>query len=175
MLVLLPDDHLEQVQERRRQWGAAKQDEVWNGIHHLRPVGSHSGLQQELALLLSPRARERGLVAVLGAFEPRELGERRVSDLASPGLRGDQVSTAALAVEIVTGGEDSQRRLPGLAADGVGELVIVDLGRQTVDWLSLIGDEYRPVERSGLIVLGPEELAERIDWPPSAPATDEQR
>ncbi|MDX6682995.1 MAG: hypothetical protein QOG94_3034, partial [Solirubrobacteraceae bacterium] len=36
---------------------------------------------------------------------------------------------------------------------------------RTVTWLALHDGEYRPVERSGLIELGPTELAERLDWP----------
>jgi hypothetical protein len=33
-------------------------------------------------------------------------------------------------------------------------------------WLELVGEEYRPIERSGPI-LGASDLTEQIDWPPS--------
>jgi hypothetical protein len=46
----------------------------------------------------------------------------------------------------------------------------IDPDKQTVDWLALREGDYRPVHRSGLIDLGPMELAERIDWPPIGPA-----
>jgi hypothetical protein len=35
----------------------------------------------------------------------------------------------------------------------------------SVDWLGLEASRYRPVERSALLNLGPDELAEQIDWP----------
>jgi hypothetical protein len=34
-----------------------------------------------------------------------------------------------------------------------------------VTWLALHDREYAPVQRSGLIELGPTELAEQLDWP----------
>jgi hypothetical protein len=51
------------------------------------------------------------------------------------------------------------------AADHVGEVVIVDPEKRSVDWLTLVGGEYRVLECSGLIELGPDELATLIDWP----------
>lgn len=165
MLVLLTEAHFEEVQARRHEWGADKQDEVWDGIQHLVPVGTHSTLQQALALCLLPRAAEHGLVPVLGAFERREPGDRCASDVGPSRLRGDRASTAALAVEIVTRGDDFRQRLPLLADDRVGEVVIIDLGRRTADWFALVGSEYAPVETSRLIDLGPAKLAEMIEWP----------
>jgi hypothetical protein len=48
----------------------------------------------------------------------------------------------------------------------VGELLIVDPQERRVHWLGLnAGGDYRAIERSPLIALGPAELAERIDWP----------
>jgi hypothetical protein len=38
-----------------------------------------------------------------------------------------------------------------------------------VDWLALEQGEYRSIQRSALIELGPVELAERIDWPTVEP------
>jgi hypothetical protein len=43
--------------------------------------------------------------------------------------------------------------------------VIVDPGKRAVDWLGLRAGKYHPLDRSGLIDLGPAALAERIDWP----------
>jgi len=34
-----------------------------------------------------------------------------------------------------------------------------------VHWLELTEGEYRPINQSGLVELGPAELAQRIDWP----------
>ena len=51
----------------------------------------------------------------------------------------------------------------------VDELLIVDLQKRSVDWLGLgPNGEYRAIERSRLIELGPAELVQRLDWPPPA-------
>lgn len=56
--------------------------------------------------------------------------------------------------------------MPFYAERGVDELVIVDPEQRAVVWLGLQGNrEYRPVERSAVIELGPVELAGQIDWP----------
>jgi hypothetical protein len=47
----------------------------------------------------------------------------------------------------------------------VDELLIVDPAERKVVWLALCDGEYALVERSGLIELGPAELAEQLDWP----------
>jgi len=74
--------------------------------------------------------------------------------------------TAALIVEIVSPGDETWDKLPFYAKHHVDEVLIVDLEKRSVDWLALAGGGYRPLEdRSGLIDLGPAELAQRIDWP----------
>ncbi len=57
------------------------------------------------------------------------------------------------------------RSCPSYAAHHVDEVLIVDPAKHTVHWLALADGEYREVERSTLIDLGPVELAEQIDWP----------
>jgi hypothetical protein len=42
--------------------------------------------------------------------------------------------------------------------------LIIDPREHSVAWLCLADGEYQPTERSGLIDLGPSELAEQIDW-----------
>lgn len=68
-------------------------------------------------------------------------------------------------VEIVSPEDETWQKLPLYAAHGVDEVLIVDPEERSVHWLALAGDKYREVERSGLIELGREELAKRIDWP----------
>ncbi|MGH2927606.1 MAG: Uma2 family endonuclease, partial [Solirubrobacteraceae bacterium] len=77
--------------------------------------------------------------------------------------------TVALAIEIVSPGDDSGAKLGFYAAHGVDELLIVDPRNRSVDWLGLQGGEYRPLSCSGLIDLGPAQLAQRLDWPPHTP------
>jgi hypothetical protein len=47
----------------------------------------------------------------------------------------------------------------------VDEVLIVDPRERKIHWLGLRDSNYAPIERSALIDLGPNELAERIDWP----------
>jgi hypothetical protein len=68
-------------------------------------------------------------------------------------------------VEIVLPGDESWAKLDFYASHRVEELLIVDPQAQTVEWLSLAGEDYRPTERSGLIACGAAELDQRIDWP----------
>ena len=140
-----------------------KFDEVWSGIHHLQPVGPHSQLQQAIAVRLHPLAAERGLVAVLGAYEPRDPAESR-SDIAPPTLRGDQAASAILGVKIVGHAEDTHGQLSALAADQVRELVRIDVETRTVDWFALVGEDYEPVDRSRMIDCSPATLALTIEW-----------
>lgn len=73
--------------------------------------------------------------------------------------------TAALVVEIVSPEDRSRQKLPFYATYHVDEVLVVDPRERTIDWLALVGSEYRGVPRSGLIDLGPSELAEKINWP----------
>jgi len=163
MLVLLDRDHLNEVLARRRAWGADKLDEVWEGVPHLgQQVGRHGSLQQQLALLLGGPAEERGLVAVLGAYEPcppgspfGESGER---------VRGDSAGTAALAVEIVDA-DHAEDRLAALAADRINEVVLIDPGAHTVRWLRLADGDYGPTDASRVIDVAADALAESVNWP----------
>jgi hypothetical protein len=68
-------------------------------------------------------------------------------------------------LEIVSPNDRTWEKLPFYAKHDVDELLIVDPQQRSVDWLALAEGEYRPVERSGVIELGPAELAEQIDWP----------
>ncbi len=70
-----------------------------------------------------------------------------------------------LVVEIVSPGDETWQKLPFYAAHKVDEVLIADPQTRAVNWLGLAGGEYGPIERSGLIDLGRDELAERIDWP----------
>jgi hypothetical protein len=54
---------------------------------------------------------------------------------------------------------------PFYAEHHVDEVVLVDPAEHTVSWLALRKGGYEHVQRSGLIDLGPAELAEQLDWP----------
>jgi Uma2 family endonuclease len=170
-LVLDPQPReLEQLMERRRVSGLHRLDEVWEGVLHMvpAPTGPHAYIAQQLAELLGAPARAVGLVP---AMHEINLGSSehdfRVPDgcLHREIPRETWFPTAALAVEIRSPGDESWQKLPFYAAHGVDEVLIVDPAEHAVHWLALTDGEYRDVERSGLIDLGPAELAARIDWP----------
>jgi len=165
-----PPPELEALLERRREAGVDRLDEVWEGVHHMVPGPSfeHAHVAQRLGELLGPLARAAGLVPTMHEFN---LGEDehdfRVPDggLHRPGAAGVWLSTAALVVEILSPGDESWQKLPFYAARDVDEVLIVDPIERTATWLGLRDGEYQPVWRSGLIELGPTELAEQLDWP----------
>ena len=173
MATLVLDPHapgLETLLESRRVSGLDRLDEVWEGVLHMVPAPTfeHAQISQQLAEILGPLARGAGLVAAMGEFNLGDsLHDFRVPDggLHRPGASGTWLHTAAIAVEIVSPSDETWQKLPFYAAHEVDELLIVDPEKRTVDWLGLADGEYRPLERSGLIDLGPNELVERIDWP----------
>ena len=85
--------------------------------------------------------------------------------LVRPGADAVYLTTAALALEIVSPGDESWAKLEFYAAHGVEELLIIDPEEKTVSWMGLEGAEYKHLKRSRLIELGAAELAQRIDWP----------
>lgn len=165
-----PPPELEALLERRRQAGVDRLDEVWQGVLHMVPGPSleHARISQHLAVLLDGPAHAAGLMPAMSEFN---LGESehdfRVPDggLHRPGAAGVWHATAAMVVEILSPDDESRQKLPFYAEHDVDEVLLVDPAERTVTWLALHDGEYAPVARSGLIELGPTELAERLDWP----------
>ena len=154
--------------ERRRRLGLDRGDEVWEGVLHMVPAphSAHGKLDRRVARLLDAPAQAAGLEAS-GPVNIGVAEDYRVPDAAllRSGPDGVYLPTAALVVEIVSPGDATWDKLPFYAAHGVDELLIVDLQERAVHWLTLRDGGYGPVERSALIDLGAEQLAERIDWP----------
>jgi len=165
-----PPPELEALRERRRRAGVDRLDEVWQGVHHMVPGPGfeHARVTQQLAVLLDGPARAAGLLAAMGEFN---LGESehdfRVPDggLHRPGAAGVWLSTAAVVVEVLSPGDESWQKLPFYAEHHVDEVLLVDPAERTVTWLALGDGGYAPVQHSGLIELGPAELAQHLDWP----------
>ncbi len=165
-----PPPELEALLERRRRAGVDRLDEVWKGVLHMVPGPSfeHGRVAHQLAVLLDAPARAAGFVPVMHEFN---LGESehdfRVPDggLHRPGAAGVWLSTAALVVEILSPGDESRQKLPFYVEHHVDEVLFVDPAERSVTWLALHDSEYKPVQQSGLIDLGPAELAEQLDWP----------
>ena len=132
------------------------------------PHGRHAKVAQQLAELLGPLARDSGLEPTMHEFN---LGESeqdfRVPDGGLHREFSDRVwyPTAALVVEIVSPEDETWQKLPFYAAHRVDEVLIVDPEERSVHWFARSGGEYRDIERSGLVELGPAELAALIEWP----------
>ncbi len=168
-----PPVELQAILERRRRLDLDRHDEMWEGVLHMAPAphDAHADVQHQLAVLLDAPARRAGLRPLIGGeFNIGEPENYRVPDGGL--LRGRQAATwhptAALAVEVVSPGDESRAKLPFYAAHDVDEVLIVNPATRTCDWLALKDGEYRPIERSGLIDIGASDLVERIDWPPGA-------
>jgi Uma2 family endonuclease len=160
----------EALLEERRRLGQDLLDEVWAGVYHVNPAphGRHSEVQQQLAELLGPLARGAGLRARVGIFNLGEPDDYRVPDGGIFRLQATEVffPTAALVLEIVSPDDMTWEKLGFYAAHQVDELLIIDPQERRVHWLGLsTSGEYLSTEQSGLIALGPAELAEQIDWP----------
>jgi len=164
-----PPPELEALLERRRRAGADRLDEVWEGVYHMVPAPSHANgdLESQLHAILRPLARQAGLTMTGQVNLGESEHDFRVPDgaLHHPGAGGMWHPTAALVIEIVSPGDESWQKLPFYAKHNVDEVLIVQAPERTVAWLALGEGDYRPVQRSGLIELGPGGLAEQIDWP----------
>ncbi|HXB63670.1 MAG TPA: Uma2 family endonuclease [Solirubrobacteraceae bacterium] len=162
---------LQELLERRRRFGADRGDEVWDGVLHMVPAPNygHGSVEAQVIMTLGPKARAAGF-EVIGQSN---LGEGE-DDFRVPGIAmhrrgtgGTWHATAPLVVEIVSPHDESWEKLPFYAAHEVDEVLIVDPAKRSVDWLGLRDDEYQPIDHSGLIDLGRDELATRIEWPSS--------
>ncbi len=158
---------IDELLYRRKQLGLDRADEMWEGVLHVNPTphGRHGRVLQQLAEIFGPLAQAAGLTPIAD-FNLGTKGNYRVPDGGILHPAPDQLyyPTAALVVEVISPYDETWAKLPFYAAHDVEEVLIVDPRKQEVQWLALRGDGYEPIERSGLIELGPAELAERIEW-----------
>lgn len=161
---------LQELREYRERHDLDRWDEVWDGVLHMNPIptGEHQYILQQLAVLLDPLARDAGLVPLIQVFA---VGDSRENFRAPDGglhrtrPRGVWRHTAALVIEVVSPGDESWKKFDFYAKHDVDEVLIVDHKERLVHWFALQDGEYKPVERSALIELGPAELAEQLEWP----------
>jgi Uma2 family endonuclease len=164
-----PPVEIETLLERRRQLGLDHRDEVWEGVLHMNPPPSyrHERISSRLHRLLGPYADAAGLELV-GIVGIGTKDDNRIPDLTLQRPQDAQPQwqpTAALAVEILSPGDETMQKLPFYAAHHIDELLIIDPQKKSVQWLGLRERSYKPIERSSLIDLGAAELAQQIDWP----------
>lgn len=160
---------LDALIDRRRALGLDVYDEEWEGDYHMAPAAhpSHGYLDDELAVLLRPLAREAGLVGS-GPFNLGEAHNYRVPDrgLHRSLARTTFVPTAAVVVQIVSPDDETPNKLEFYAAHGVDELLIVSPFERSVTWLRLQDGRYVVAAASPLLGVSAEDLAGRIEWPP---------
>ncbi len=164
-----PPAGFDQLLEHRRRTGVDRRDEVWDGVLHMAPAphSRHARLQWQLALLLDGPARAGGLEPS-SEFNLGDPSDYRIPDAGLHRSAPDALylSTAAVAIEILSPGDETWDKLDFYAAHQVQELLIIDPDKRAVRWLALGADgAYHQVEGSALIDLTAGELASQIDWP----------
>jgi Uma2 family endonuclease len=129
--------------EERRVLGHDRFDEVWDGVLYMapQPTPRHNSITGDLYVALRAAAERRGLHALTEtAVHPAEraghhdyrapdvvvVDER---DLSERGVEG----RAVLAVEVMSPGDESRRKLPFYARVGVREVWLVDPAARTVE------------------------------------------
>jgi len=161
---------IDELIESRKRSGIHRLDEVWEGVLHMVPAPGfgHASVAQRLAVALDGPARAAGLIPAMHEFN---LGvdehDFRVPDggLLREDTEDVWLPTAALVAEIVSPNDETWQKLPFYAAHRVDEVLIVEPRERAIHWLALGDDgEYAPVERSGLVELGPARLADTLGW-----------
>jgi Uma2 family endonuclease len=161
---------LEALIEQRRQWGADRRDEVWEGVLHMVPPASveHERVLSVLKRVLGPHADAAGLVLVGSIGIGADEHNYRVPDLAllRPGYAPQWNATAALVAEVISPRDKSREKLPYYAAHRVDEVLLIEPTARTVEWFARADDGYRSIAHSGLIDASVEGLTQQLGWPP---------
>ena len=176
-VVLGEHSELSAMIARRRAMGQDLHDEVWHGEYHMAPSthGWHGRVESELAGVLRPLVRRVGLVHS-GPVNVGVLGNFRVPDavLHRRGYDLDEVwfDTVAMAIEVVSPGDESWLKFDHYAEHGVDEVLIADPRGRTLDLFVLADGGYERRDRSDVLDVAVAELHAAIDWPgPPAPAS----
>lgn len=159
---------LEALIARRRALGQDLFDEVWEGEHHLSPAPHphHGYVERALARVLAPHADAAGLVET-GPFNLGVPDDFRVPDGGYHRRLPDDtwVSTAAIAVEVVSPDDETFAKLDFYAGRGVEELVIAVPAERHVRLYGARDGRFVEVDRSALLTVAAVDLTAAIDWP----------
>ena len=164
-----PPPELEALIARRRSLGLDIFDEVWEGDYHMNPAppGPHSWIDQQLAELLGPQARQAGLW-MGGVFNLGVVGDFRVPDRGihtAPPIQ-TWFDTAVVVIEVESPGDESWDKLGFYASHHVDEVLIVSPEKRTVKWLLRAGAGYIDRGASEALGITSAELADQLEWPP---------
>lgn len=168
-LVLNDEAQLQALLQSRRRSGLDRMDEVWEGVLHMVPAPDydHGRIESRLHRLLGEAAEAAGLEMIGQSNLGESEHDFRVPDSAlhPRGTSGVWHETAALVVEISSPNDETWQKLPFYAAHRVREVLIVDPIRRALHWLALQDGDYHKVQRSGLVELGPDDVARQLGWP----------
>jgi hypothetical protein len=142
------------IAERRR-LGLDKQDEMWDGVLHMNLPSNtnHQRIELDLALCLTPLARQLGLELLVetGLFDPAVQDNKSFwvpdvvvfpPDVASErGVEG----RATLSIEIRSPGDESYQKIPYYGRIGVAELLIIHRDTKDVRRWVRLGDDLTEV------------------------------
>jgi hypothetical protein len=159
---------LDELLARRHALGQDRFDEVWEGDYHvaLAPHLWHAYLAAHLPAVLESRAAGAGLVAS-GPFNLGEPDNFRVPDA---GLHRSLpnaafVSTAALAIEVVSPGDESWDKFDHYASHGVDEVLIADPVERTIAIFVHNGAIYDRTDASAVLGVTAADLHTAVTWP----------
>jgi Uma2 family endonuclease len=160
---------VEALIERRRALGQDLFDEVWDGDYHMAPAphGRHGSVEDELAAILRPLAKQAGLrgsgPANIGTPSDYRVPDRSYFAADTPTHTFNP--TAEIVVEVVSPNDESRMKYDFYFRVGVHEVLIVDPELRTVEWFTRGPDAFGPSVGSKILAITAEELHEQIDWP----------
>ncbi len=145
--LILPADNLKRIIRRRKTFGADRFDEVWNGVYVMSPVADieHQQIATGLSAALLNCLSGQKDVLVLAGTNVSDRAERwrknyRVPDVAVflPGNSAENRGThwfggPDFAVEVLSPGDHSRKKLEFYATVGVRELLLIDRGSWRLD------------------------------------------
>ncbi len=135
----------------RRQTGADKADEMWDGVLHMVPPASalHQRVASQLHRVLAPLAEARGLVAFYETGLFRSDDDYRVPDqlYVRPELvtRRGVEGPADLVVELRSPNDETDDKIDWYAARGVRELLVIEPAERRVELLGHVEGRLAPV------------------------------
>jgi Uma2 family endonuclease len=125
--------------EQRRSAGVDRWDEMWEGVLHMvpPPSGRHQRFGMELALVLAPLAKARGLVpsyetGLFGTDDDYRVPDQVYADPERATDRGVD-GAAELVVEILSPGDETYEKLDWYARLSVAEILVVDPDSRAVE------------------------------------------
>ena len=126
----------------------------------------HARLDDQLAVLLAPHARGRGLVGS-GPFNLGVPRNFRVPDRAyhRGNPTGTWVATVALVIEILSPRDETYEKFGFYFDHGVEEILVVDPVTRAVECWHRAGGGFESAQASELLGVTTADVAAQVEWP----------